>query len=324
MQSSPENQNEEVNRFCEHSEDLSFRTVPPHYLEVEDDLCCCEYINIKGERCHLLGFCCDCDTLDDSFERFVWKLKEGTNEWVILIWRRLIQRQQIPESYYNQLYAVIRDRLRIPWYGGARRIDLSTLPPFALLPILGCWAAMGPISTITSFVMVPILFRLLSKYNTNGRTRVYFSFSLATLFYSFLVCSRLEEITLKWLFIFNYFNFQVVFFARKNEWFTHTFHLTMLSSIIVSLSITKWKGRKDASLCVENLPFYYYCRRCQFYISGRDHHCSWLDCCIGKRNRLWFIQTLFLTIAWILGVVYFFYESIQRDLSIAAIYADFA
>ena len=36
----------------------------------EDPLCCCEYINDKGERSHVLGFCCDFEALDDSFERY--------------------------------------------------------------------------------------------------------------------------------------------------------------------------------------------------------------------------------------------------------------
>jgi palmitoyltransferase len=35
----------------------------------EDPLCCCEYIDSNGERSHILALCCDCDTLDDSFER---------------------------------------------------------------------------------------------------------------------------------------------------------------------------------------------------------------------------------------------------------------
>ncbi|XP_046387549.1 palmitoyltransferase ZDHHC23-B-like isoform X2 [Ischnura elegans] len=39
--------------------------------DVENNpLCCCEYFNLKEERSHLLGCCCDCQELDDNVESY--------------------------------------------------------------------------------------------------------------------------------------------------------------------------------------------------------------------------------------------------------------
>ena len=32
-------------------------------------LCCCEYINVNGERSHLMAVFCDCEAIDETFER---------------------------------------------------------------------------------------------------------------------------------------------------------------------------------------------------------------------------------------------------------------
>lgn len=44
--------------------------------EEEDDddegLCCCEYVNSHGERSHVAACCCDCEDLDDAFDRLAF------------------------------------------------------------------------------------------------------------------------------------------------------------------------------------------------------------------------------------------------------------
>ncbi|KAM9713162.1 palmitoyltransferase ZDHHC23-B isoform 1-T5 [Menidia menidia] len=37
----------------------------------EEGLCCCEYVNRHGERSHLTACCCDCEDLDDACDRFL-------------------------------------------------------------------------------------------------------------------------------------------------------------------------------------------------------------------------------------------------------------
>lgn len=37
--------------------------------EEDEALCCCEYVNSRGERSHVAACCCDCEDLDDAFDR---------------------------------------------------------------------------------------------------------------------------------------------------------------------------------------------------------------------------------------------------------------
>lgn len=36
---------------------------------MEEPLCCCEYVDRRGERNHLAACCCDCEELDESCDR---------------------------------------------------------------------------------------------------------------------------------------------------------------------------------------------------------------------------------------------------------------
>lgn len=51
-------------------------------VEEEEDerLCCCEYVNSRGERSHVAACCCDCEDLDDAFDR----LAKRISAWGIL------------------------------------------------------------------------------------------------------------------------------------------------------------------------------------------------------------------------------------------------
>ena len=37
--------------------------------EADEALCCCEYINLQGERSHVAACCCDCEDLDEACDR---------------------------------------------------------------------------------------------------------------------------------------------------------------------------------------------------------------------------------------------------------------
>ena len=62
--------------------------------EVDDPLCCCEYINSKGERSHLLALFCDCAEVDDMVDRLVKGLP-------------------VPNSRNEEIMAAIEDRYRV-------------------------------------------------------------------------------------------------------------------------------------------------------------------------------------------------------------------
>ncbi|CAG7836122.1 unnamed protein product [Allacma fusca] len=135
-----------------------------------DPLCCCEYINDRGERTHLLGFCCDCEALDDSFER-------------------LIQGQPQPKGRFSELCAEFSDRLRFPWLHGARRVELDVIIPVFILPTLLALGTLGPIWTAVSFLLIPISIHIVRKclLLKIKRTTFYCSFTLTSFLLSYLV-----------------------------------------------------------------------------------------------------------------------------------------
>lgn len=47
--------------------------------EGEEGLCCCEYVNSRGERSHVAACCCDCEDLDDAFDRWAKRISAGAS-----------------------------------------------------------------------------------------------------------------------------------------------------------------------------------------------------------------------------------------------------
>ena len=61
---------------------------------------------LLGERAHLCGLFCDCQELDDTFDR-------------------LITRTKVPEKRCEAILEVIEDRLRLPWPRGAIKLPID-------------------------------------------------------------------------------------------------------------------------------------------------------------------------------------------------------
>ena len=98
-------------------------------------LCCCGYRDLQGNRNHLLALCCNCQAVDESFER-------------------LMTCRRIPSDLLDQITFVINDRLRVPYPGGAQRVDFKKIvylfiPPCCLF-----------ISTVNILFTVPVMIGL--------------------------------------------------------------------------------------------------------------------------------------------------------------------
>nr|XP_019967519.1 PREDICTED: palmitoyltransferase ZDHHC23-like isoform X2 [Paralichthys olivaceus] len=141
--------------------------------EEDESLCCCEYVNRHGERSHIAACCCDCEDLDDVCDRF------------------LKRESQKPESI-SQVTAVVTDRIRVPWlWGGARKVELSVIPPLILLPVLLHLAALHFLLGIVVLTALPglVLWYYYVTHRKKGRTLFFLSlalFSLAYMFYLFV------------------------------------------------------------------------------------------------------------------------------------------
>lgn len=92
----------------------------------------------------------------------------------------------------SHLVTVMTDRLRVPWFwGGARRVDLSVLPPLLLLPVLLHVAALHFLLGIVVLTALPVLvlWYYYVTHRKKGRTLFFLSlalFSLGYMYYLFL------------------------------------------------------------------------------------------------------------------------------------------
>ncbi|XP_078416049.1 palmitoyltransferase ZDHHC23-B isoform X2 [Cetorhinus maximus] len=137
-------------------------------------LCCCEYINHHGEKTHILASCCDCVDLDEACDR-------------------CLKGKSVSSQTIERVTDTISDRLRIPWlFGtGAKKIDITILPPLVFLPIFLHIAALHiflAFIILTSLPMLVIWYYYIT-HQKKGRTLFFLSlalFSLGYMYYLFL------------------------------------------------------------------------------------------------------------------------------------------
>lgn len=113
-----------------------------------------------------------------------------------LIWfpnsvRFLKREAQKPESLLN-VTEVVTDRIRVPWlWGGARKVELSVIPPLIILPVLLHLAALHFLLGIVVLTALPglVLWYYYVTHRKKGRTLFFLSlalFSLAYMYYLFI------------------------------------------------------------------------------------------------------------------------------------------
>ncbi|XP_053161867.1 palmitoyltransferase ZDHHC23 isoform X3 [Hemicordylus capensis] len=144
----------------------------PKGPEMEDTLCCCEYLDRKGERSHLAACLCDCEDLDECCER-----------WLTC--------RSLPPGTLERIADTFVDRFRIPWLRGAVKIDISLLPPIILLPIFLHVAALHFFLALIILISLPVLvlWYYYLTHRKKGRTLFFLSlglFSLGYMYYVFL------------------------------------------------------------------------------------------------------------------------------------------
>ncbi|XP_023700940.1 palmitoyltransferase ZDHHC23-B isoform X2 [Paramormyrops kingsleyae] len=140
--------------------------------EPDDPLCCCEYVDRQGDRQHMAACCCDCEDLDQACDRW-------------------LKRQPQKADSLSRVIAVVTDRLRVPWLRGAKRVELSVVPPLVLLPVLLRLAALHFLVGMAVLTILPVLvlWYYYVTHRRKGRTLFFLSlalFSLAYMYYLFL------------------------------------------------------------------------------------------------------------------------------------------
>ncbi|XP_061484336.1 palmitoyltransferase ZDHHC23 isoform X2 [Rhineura floridana] len=140
--------------------------------EMEDTLCCCEYLDRKGERSHLAACLCECEDLDECCER-----------WLTC--------RSLPPGILERIADTFTDRFRLPWLRGAVKIDISLLPPIILLPVFLHVAALHFLLALVILISLPVLvlWYYYLTHRKKGQTLFFLSlglFSLGYMYYVFL------------------------------------------------------------------------------------------------------------------------------------------
>ncbi|XP_028401302.1 palmitoyltransferase ZDHHC23-like [Dendronephthya gigantea] len=237
--------------------------------EEDDPLCCCEYYNIREQRTHLLTFCCECDELDKSVD-----------DWIKGNPQKLDRLTTIIESF--------TDRCRFPWFGGAKTFDFGSAFPPIFLPVLAYIACWHYILTIVVFMVLPVmvLFCYVLAIKLKMRTRLFLSLSIT----STIGC-------------------YAVYFYCVAPFQTFQFNIILISSAIAISKCFHQSRQKPTNIdvnsfetnstfcgeCRRNIPFRgKHCRICKQCVLKYDHHCVWIDSCVGQYNLKVFLLTVLL------------------------------
>ncbi|XP_071454307.1 palmitoyltransferase ZDHHC23-B-like [Hetaerina americana] len=248
-------------------------------------LCCCEYLNLKQERSHLLGFCCDCQELDENVERLI----SGR-----------------PNQNRHSVCSVIKDRLRIPWVGGAKQVSWDEVSPIFIEPALAYIAALNVWCSLVVFTVMPIvmfyLYRSFLKSIPQTRFFVMWSVTSAVLLlavFELKVVPLLEILPSE-----NYKFFSLLCISFFFVYKVKTKSSSIQNNVDIAIN-SPWSDFVDieCSICRRNVPpRAYHCKVCQTCILKMDHHCVWINCCIGERNHAFFLMAIiFLVSALVYG-----------------------
>ncbi|XP_023235052.1 palmitoyltransferase ZDHHC23-like [Centruroides sculpturatus] len=264
----------------------------------EHGLCCCEYISDHGNRSHILAICCDCKLIDETFERCITCKSQ-------------------PPDLMIKIGSMMSDRCRIPWCDGrgARKIEFSIIIPTILIPIIFIIAAQGWLWTIITFIFLPIFLIMIQikclKHQI--RTKFFLSWTISSLV--FLLCVFEFEVVpyLEILFIENFVLMCFVsimclcgYFVKFNHGILKNPNVSMSDIEYLRTNEQTLINIEESSKCgicnIVQPARCGHCRLCGHCVLRRDHHCIWLDTCIGAKNhRTFIIGLLAMFIACIYG-----------------------
>lgn len=196
---------------------------------------------------------------------------------------------------------VISDRIRIPWFNGAQKLEFDFVVPILFLGISLYFASNSLVFTVLALVYVPVFILIYYIYVLNQRKRTWFfvSWTLTSLVGNFILYiayvapfnSYLNSSVLSLGFGLVLSLYLRVIFSRR------LLNMYALSSKPPSLnnanhSDTDYKDL-NCCFCTEG-PFIRakHCRICGYCVPRSDHHCVWTNCCIGQHNHHSFLAAI--------------------------------
>ncbi|XP_077597324.1 palmitoyltransferase ZDHHC23-A-like isoform X2 [Stigmatopora nigra] len=244
--------------------------------EPDDPMCCCECDIVQN------GCCCDWEDLDETF-----------NRWL---------RDKMPKSGCNSfLLGALIDNL-----------EISLVPALVLLPLLIRVAALHYLLGIIILTALPglVLWLYYATHTRKRRTLFFLTlalYSLAIMYYLFITeilprgdVSQGQLCTVTTGMIFSIISLvrtkRGPGFVSSGEDIKGSPHLNVSvlsetsSSFPESRPVGKW------SLCpickITRPPRAGHCRTCGACVYRLDHHCVWINSCVGQGNHRSFLLTL--------------------------------
>lgn len=225
----------------------------PEAISDPDPLCCCEYINVKGERAHLCGLLCDCSELDEAADK-------------------LFTGRGVSNTHMGDILGVAEDRMRLPWKGGAKKVQIDLLAPWILVPLMLKISALHWATRIGINLIVLPLF-LYCKFRTclkiyRPKTKFFASWSLATTVYL--------------LYIYEY---HVVGLVNLPKIVSPLENFCLIGLMCTSaFCVLLVRRRQQTGSLIRGNSTIRFCRACGHNVYDKDHHCVWIDACITSAN----------------------------------------
>ncbi|XP_004578344.2 palmitoyltransferase ZDHHC23 isoform X1 [Ochotona princeps] len=334
----------------------------PEEPELEP-LCCCEYIDRNGEKNHVAACLCDCQDLDEGCER-----------WITC--------KSLQPETCERIMDTVSDRLRIPWLRGAKKVNVSLLPPLVLLPVflhVASWHFLLGVLVLTSLPVLALWYYYLT-HRRKEQTLFFLSlglFSLGYMYYVFLQevvpkgrvgPTQLVLLTCGLLLI-----LLALHRAKRNPGYLsspagrdgapgHGSHPEGLPgkgqelpkgfpgaetagglnnrtlkddlkgpSRMLARSPSKPNEDWCAKCQLVRPARAWHCRICGICVRRMDHHCVWINSCVGESNHQAFILALFIFLLTSLYGITLTLDTICRDRSVftalfycPGVYADYS
>ncbi|XP_070991773.1 palmitoyltransferase ZDHHC23-A-like [Oncorhynchus clarkii lewisi] len=302
-----------------------------------DDAMCCFECDLDPHGCF-----CDCDDLDEACSR--WLKGEP----------------QKPDGVLP-VFGAVMDRLRLRLLSGDRRVEISMVPALVLLPMLLRLAALHFLLGLVILTALPglVLWYYYATHRKKGRTLFFLSlalFSLAYMYFLFITeilprgdVTHLQLVTVTTGVVLTLISLvrtkRGPGFVQPSLADTHstsTSHYQLPDKDSASQngvdqsvlpapparpveqqtqSLTAKGGR--CPLCkVVRPPRAGHCRICGGCVQRLDHHCIWINSCVGQANHRSFLLTLLLFLLTSLHGVSLVLRSVcpQQNLLTALLY----
>uniref|UniRef100_A0A6I8PKR1 Palmitoyltransferase n=2 Tax=Ornithorhynchus anatinus TaxID=9258 RepID=A0A6I8PKR1_ORNAN len=251
-----------------------------------EPLCCCEYIARDGARSHVAACICDCQELDD-----------GCDRW--------ISGKPLAPGALQRILDTVSDRCRVPWLRGARKVEISILPPLVLLPALLHMAAWHLLLGVVILASLPAL-TLWYYYLTHRRgdqTLFFLSlglFSLGYMYYTFLreVAPRGRVGPAQLATLTCGLGLTLLALRRAKE------DPGYLRRPGEGAAGSECPGGQPVPVGPESREDWCtqcrlvrparagHCRLCRVCVRRMDHHCVWINNCVGESNHQAFLLAL--------------------------------